>query len=96
LAFIVLKKGPEEMLTTSHKAEILQRAGYPVPLEPEHPVPPDPMSARTHLHWQQEVETLFVEYAAARAAKSLRDSEEQRQLRRLRRMADHSTPAQSH
>lgn len=84
------------MLTTTHKAGILQRAGYPVPLEPERTHSSDPANARTHLQWQQDVETLFVEYAAARAAKSLRDSEEQRQLRRLRRMAGHSTPAQSH
>jgi hypothetical protein len=79
------------MLTSSQKAEILQRAGYAVPAQPvEHPASQitDP-TARAR--WQQTVEALFVEYAAARAAKSLRDSEEHRQLCHLRRMASHSS-----
>jgi len=37
--------------------------------------------------WVAAVDVLFVNYAAARAAKSLRDAEEVRQLDALRRMA---------
>lgn len=84
---IVVANRNQEMLTSSQKAEILQRAGYAVPAQPvEHPA--SQITDRTALaRWQQTVEALFVEYAAARAAKSLRDSEEHRQLRRLQRLA---------
>ena len=37
--------------------------------------------------WARTIETLFVEYAARRAAKSLRDAEEARQLTTLQRAA---------
>ena len=41
--------------------------------------------------WAQTIDTLFVEYSAARAARSLRDAEEARQLGALRQAADGST-----
>jgi len=76
------------MLTTTQKADILRKSGCPVPVAGE----ASPI-------WEKSVDALFVEYVAARAAKSLRDSEELRQLDRLRRMsgAGHSgfgTPTQ--
>jgi len=80
------------MLITSHKAEILQRAGLAVPPRPDACLSLDIFSDAL-LQWTQAVETMFVEYAAARAAKSLRDAEEHRQLCRLRRLAGHSAPA---
>ncbi|MFM9927285.1 hypothetical protein VLK31_30195 [Variovorax sp. H27-G14] len=41
--------------------------------------------------WHRAIESLFVIYAAARAAKSLRDAQEKSQLERLRQMA-HGSP----
>jgi hypothetical protein len=41
--------------------------------------------------WARTIDTLFVEYSAARAARSLRDAEEARQLGALRRASDGST-----
>jgi hypothetical protein len=38
-------------------------------------------------NWSKAIETLYVAYAAARAAKSLRDAEEARQMDMLRRLA---------
>jgi hypothetical protein len=38
--------------------------------------------------WRREIEILYAQYAAARAAKSLRESEEARQLVSLRRAND--------
>jgi len=69
------------MLTTAQKADILRKSGCAVPIAEE------PSTA-----WSHAVDTLFVEYVAARAAKSLRDAEEARQLDRLRCMsaASHS------
>jgi hypothetical protein len=81
------------MLTTSLKAEILQRTGVAVPPRPEAILPIDTVDTEAMLRWNHAVETLFVEYAAARAAKSLRDSEEHKQLCALRRMAEHSVSA---
>ena len=63
------------MLTTLQKADILRKSGCAVPVEAE------PSTA-----WSHRVDALFVEYVAARAAKSLRDAEEARQLDRLRSM----------
>ncbi len=41
--------------------------------------------ARAVTRWKQEVEALHVDYAAARAAKSLREAEEAKQMDLLRR-----------
>lgn len=41
--------------------------------------------------WARTIDALFVEYSAARAARSLRDAEEARQLGALRHAADGST-----
>jgi len=41
--------------------------------------------------WSKAVEVLYVQYAAARAAKSLRDAEEAARLDQLRRAAERST-----
>ena len=70
------------MLTARHKATILRKAGFDVPATPS-----DPESTTAFGSWIQSVETLYVSYAAARAAKSLRDAEETRQLDMLRRLA---------
>jgi len=64
------------MLSTEHKANILRKAGYAVPAGPG-----TPNSAyQTTQCWAKAVDTLYVTYAASRAAKSLRDSEEARML----------------
>lgn len=68
------------MLSTQQKAQILKKAGQPVPLMPGGTGP----AAEA---WVREVENLYVSYAAARAARSLREAEEARQLERLRRLA---------
>ena len=81
------------MLTTSHKAEILQRAGLAVPPRPEARLSIDILDSDAVLQWSQAVETLLVEYAASRAAKSLRDADEHEQPCRLQRLAGHSGPA---
>ena len=70
------------MLTTRHKADILRKAGIPVPTCPAEVDLQAPSSS-----WAKAVEILYVTYAAARAAKSLRDAEETRQMAMLRRMA---------
>ena len=70
------------MLTTSHKASILRKAGVAVPAQP--------LDADLHdagASWARAIETLYVAYVAARAAKSLRDAEEARQLAMLRGLA---------
>ena len=68
------------MLSTQQKAQILKKAGQPVP--------PMPGGTGPVLDaWTREVENLYVSYAAARAARSLREAEEARQLERLRRLA---------
>ncbi|MEP6721162.1 MAG: hypothetical protein ABJA77_06945 [Variovorax sp.] len=83
------------MLTTDQKETILRRAGVAVPAFPspgcadqQHQADCEPSAAR---RWARTIETLFVEYSAARAAKSLRDAEETRQLGALRRASDRST-----
>ncbi|MGJ7486465.1 hypothetical protein ACSFA2_14470 [Variovorax sp. LT2P21] len=67
------------MLTTVQKADILRKSGLDIPACPE--------AAR---EWAGRVDALFVDYVAARAAKSLRDAEEVRQLDLLRRMSTRS------
>ncbi|HSV59263.1 MAG TPA: hypothetical protein VLJ19_10220 [Variovorax sp.] len=69
------------MLSVQQKATILKKAGQAVPT-----LPADSDSA-AHNEWARTVENLYVAYVAARAAKSLRDSEEARQLERLRHLA---------
>lgn len=64
------------MLTTIQKADILRKSGADVPACPE-----------AAGEWSRRVDALFVDYVAARAAKSLRDAEEVRQLDLLRRMS---------
>lgn len=64
------------MLTTVQKADILRKSGVEIPACPE-----------VTRDWARRVDALFVDYVAARAAKSLRDAEEARQLELLRRMS---------
>ncbi|MGJ7489646.1 hypothetical protein [Variovorax sp. ZT4R33] len=64
------------MLTTVQKADILRKSGVEIPACPE-----------VTRDWSRRVDALFVDYVAARAAKSLRDAEEVRQLDLLRRMS---------
>lgn len=78
------------MLTTYQMEAILRRAGAEVP-----DFPPEFGLARSRTtttasreaieQWAATIETLFVEYVARRAAKSLRDAEETRQLSELQR-----------
>ncbi|BEP40309.1 hypothetical protein ABL849_26860 [Variovorax sp. 375MFSha3.1] len=64
------------MLSTEHKANILRKAGYTVPAGPGNPNSP----YQTAQCWAKAIDTLYVTYAASRAAKSLRDAEEARML----------------
>ena len=64
------------MLTTLQKADILRKSGLDLPACQE-----------AESAWERRVDALFVDYVAARAAKSLRDAEEVRQLDLLRRMS---------
>jgi hypothetical protein len=77
------------MLTTVQKAKILGQAGFEVPARPAEAVPPDsaPGQDTPLQRWIKAVEILYSGYAAARAAKSLRDAEEARQLDMLRRLS---------
>ncbi len=71
------------MLSTRHKADILRKAGLQVPA-----CPTDAEAVEAALStWAKAVEILYVTYAAARAAKSLRDAEEVRQIDMLRRLS---------
>ena len=70
------------MLTIRHKADILRKAGVAVP---SYPADIDLQASSSS--WTHAIETLYVTYAAARAAKSLRDAEEARQLAMLRLMS---------
>ena len=70
-----------DMLTTAQKADILQKTGIAVPAGP---TAADPSALA---RWTAAVEALFVSYVAARAAKSLRDAEERRQLAVLRELS---------
>lgn len=73
------------MLTTEQKADILQKTGFTVP---DAPTACEGVEGEAALQqWGAQIESMFVTYVAARAAKSLRDSEEARQLNALRQMA---------
>jgi hypothetical protein len=81
------------MLTVLQKATILGKAGFAVPAHPINdataaapPGPATPPSAAVH-DWARAIETMYVSYVAARAAKSLRDAEESRQAALLRRLS---------
>jgi hypothetical protein len=78
------------MLTTVQKAGILLRSGVAVPALPtavEFDGSIASAEADAMQEWTVLVENLFISYAAARAAKSLRDAEEARQIGALQRMA---------
>jgi hypothetical protein len=96
--------GVEKMLSTQLKAQILARVGVTVPSCPTaaqlglghgqpgaNGAPQQQATANggaLDAGWRREVEILYAQYSAARAAKSLRESEEARQLVRLRRAND--------
>lgn len=82
------------MLTILQKAAILTRAGITLPSSQAlRPLPgdaperqdPSPFGAA----WERAVEILYVAYTQARAARSLREAEEGRQMDRLREVALH-------
>lgn len=79
------------MLTSDQKASILRKNGFAVPDAPAStlltPAQP-PESGAAMQAWHRAIEALFASYAAARAAKSLRDAQEKSQLERLRQMAN--------
>ena len=83
------------MLTTDQKETILRRAGIAVPVFPSSRATDQQQQAdgeqNAAQRWARTIDTLFVEYSAARAARSLRDAEETRQLGALRRASDRST-----
>jgi len=65
------------------------RSQHDVGAEEEHPseaAPENPMPVAMH-RWAREIDNLFVTYAAARAAKSLRDAEAARQMVMLRKLS---------
>jgi len=84
------------MLTILQKANILSKVGFDVPPRPDDdlsthavtgfPVKPEGISQKAH-DWAKAIETLYVAYAAARAAKSLRDAEDVRQTVMLQRLS---------
>jgi len=95
------------MLTTDQKETILRRAGVAVPARPSGRSCDQQQQAdagsilgdKMQAGGQQDVagrrartiDALFVEYSAARAARSLRDAEEARLLGALRHASDGST-----
>lgn len=74
------------MLTIFQKATILSKAGFEVPACPAEDASASAVSQKMH-DWAKAIETLYVSYVAARAAKSLRDAEESRQTDMLRRLS---------
>lgn len=66
------------MLTIAQKAKILSKAGLAVAVPADSTLPTE---------WEHRVELGYVEYTAARAARSLREAESARQTEMLRRMA---------
>lgn len=78
------------MLTTAHKANILRRAGVDVPPASMTFLLTEGERAEALHRWESTIDNLFVDYAAARAAKSLRTAEEQRQLVQLQQLAAHA------
>ncbi len=81
------------MLATLQKAVILQKTGTAVPEMPASDINASDAAASATRIWAAAVEALFAGYVAARAAKTLRESEEGRQLIRLRQLA--SAPSAS-
>ncbi len=76
------------MLTPFLKAEILRKTGFVVPAVPAQAEDGDAVGDNHgFMQWVAAVEAMFVTYVAARAAKSLRDAEEARQLDALRQSA---------
>lgn len=93
------------MLTTDQKEAILRKAGMAVPEFPTsrseakdhdrneqaHDTPRSSVERRQAIEeWAAAVQALYVEYVARRAAKSLRDAEEARQLAALQRAGERS------
>ncbi|MEJ8820665.1 hypothetical protein WKW80_01280 [Variovorax humicola] len=74
------------MLTVAQKANILRKAGIPVPHEPQED-PSASTKGEAAEAWANMVNMVFVTYAAARTAKSLRDAEEARQLQVLQQLS---------
>ncbi|MDH6169366.1 hypothetical protein M2282_004530 [Variovorax boronicumulans] len=84
------------MLTILQKANILSKVGFDVPARPDDDLStnavtgsaakPEGISQKAH-DWAKAIETLYVAYVAARAAKSLRDSEEVRQNAMLQKLS---------
>ena len=74
------------MLTIFQRAAILSKAGFEVPACPAEDASAGTVSQKMH-DWAKAIETLYVSYVAARAAKSLRDAEESRQTDMLRRLS---------
>lgn len=86
------------MLTIDQKEAILRRAGIQVPSFPGSPPTADPRDHEADTEhkaalqrWREAIDVLYVQYAAARAAKSLRDAEQARQIDQLRRAAERSS-----
>jgi len=95
------------MLTTDQKEAILRRAGVAVPALPSHrssdqqqqadaePILKGDVQAdgrhNAAERWARTIDALFVEYSAARAARSLREAEAARQLGALRQASDGSS-----
>ncbi|MEJ1170939.1 hypothetical protein [Variovorax sp. CCNWLW235] len=77
------------MLTIFQKATILSKAGFEVPACPAEDLSASSTSVVSQkMHeWGKAIETMYVAYVAARAAKSLRDAEESRQTDMLRRLS---------
>lgn len=75
------------MLTPAQKATILGKAGFQIPASPAPTRAEAADQDAAAQDWIKAVETLYVSYVAARAAKSLRDAEEARQLAMLRRLS---------
>ena len=71
------------MLDTAQKALLLRRNGVPVS-----EMPADGSMAR----WKAAVDALFDQYVAQRAARSLQEAEEARELELLSRLAATSYP----
>lgn len=84
------------MLTPDQKEVILRRAGIAVPIFPERRLQAQERDAEAEhasaVHrWSEAIDVLYVQYAAARAAKSLRDADEAAQLDRLQRASERSS-----
>ncbi|MET3497334.1 hypothetical protein [Variovorax boronicumulans] len=67
------------MLSTAHKADILRKAGYDLPSQAPQVHLQGDTAAVDAANWSRVVDALYVDYASARAAKSLRDAEEAQQ-----------------